>query len=146
MTLSFAALAVAAFAVGLLLHWKKTGKKVVPWMMLVAGFGIAGMLGSVLNRIASSLTSGTTSATERLFGTGVPVLVAVLTIVYLAIHLKPKGQPPTRFTPWVALAFASILVAAGGAFAAAAATSETALGQATTGAWEFVVALFPGGS
>lgn len=140
MTLTFTALAVIAFAVGVLLHYKKTGKKVVPWLMLVAGFGIAGTLGTILARVAASATAGTTSATGRLLGTSVPVLLAVLVIVYLAIHLKPKGQPPTRFTPWIALAGASVLFAAGGVFASFAGFGENAMGDLTSGAWATLTA------
>lgn len=142
--LSFAAIAVTAFVLGLLFHFKKVAKKAVVVLMLIASFGIAGVLGSVLARLASSATEGTTSATGKLFGTSVPFVLAVLVLAYLVIHLKPKGQPPTRFTPWIALASVPILLAAGGVFAGMATQGRVTVADITTGATAFVTDLFGG--
>jgi hypothetical protein len=136
--ITFAAVAVLAFVLGVLFHVKKVGKKAVPWLMVVASFGLAGVLGSVLDRLASSSTAGTTSATARLFGTAVPMVLAVVVIAYLAIHMKPKGQPPTRLTPWIALASVPILRAAGGVFASIASKGQVTMADVTTGVWAFL--------
>lgn len=113
-----ATFAVVALVIGLILHVKKSGKKVVPWLMLIAGAGIAGgVIGRLIDRVSASGVRGVSSASARLFGAGVPILLAVGMGIVLFIHMKPKGQPPTRFTPWLALIFPAVLMATGGVLA-----------------------------
>jgi hypothetical protein len=51
--------------------------------------------------------------------------------LYLYIHLKPKGQKPTKFTRWIALIYPSILVAVGGVFLGASTTAREVFATVT---------------
>ena len=140
--LSAAGIGAVALTIGLVLFFKKAGKKLVPWFMLVAGLSLAGAAGAGLDRAAAVLARTTESASARLLGVGLPLLVTVVVTIVLFIHMKPKGQPPTRFTPWLALIFPSLLVATGlGALASLAASVS---GQVGTSAWAMISQVIAG--
>ncbi|MEQ7007675.1 hypothetical protein ABN028_15985 [Actinopolymorpha sp. B17G11] len=128
MSLTLGAAAAIGFALALLLMRKKAWPRAVPWLMLIAGLGVAGLLGNLLHRFAGAAERVTGAGTAAVFGVAVPVLLAVVMGAYLFIHLKPKGAPPTRVTAWTALLFPAVLTAVGGAFAGVAAVAEGALG------------------
>lgn len=131
--LSAAGIGALALVVALVLHFKKYGKKIVPWLMLVAGFSLAGSFGGLLDKLAASLARATESATARLAGVGLPLIASVVVFLVLLPHMKPKGQPPTRFTPWLALLFPALLAATGlGALAGLVGSVSTNVG---TSAW-----------
>ena len=128
MSLTLGAVAAIGFAVALVLMRKKAWPRAVPWLMLVAGLGVAGLLGTLLERFAGALERVAGAGTAAVFGVAVPVLLAVVMGVYLFIHLKPKGAPPTRLTAVTALVFPAVLAAMGGAFAGLAAVAGGVLG------------------
>ncbi len=118
--IGFGGVAAICFGTAILLMYKRYLPKAQPWLMLVAGLGLAGgLFGVLVNRLAGVLTSTSATTTRVLFATGGAAGAAGLAIwlgLYLWIHLKPKGQQPTKFTRWIALIYPSILVAVGGAF------------------------------
>jgi hypothetical protein len=117
MSLTLGAAAAIAFALALLLMRKRAWPRAVPWLMLVAGLGVAGLLGTFLDRLAGGLEAVASAGTGAVFGVAVPFLLAIVMGVYLFIHLKPKGAQPTRLTAWMALLFPAVLATLGGAFA-----------------------------
>lgn len=135
--LSAAGVGAMALTIGLVLHFKKAGKKLVPWFMLIAGFSLAGAVGSLLDRAAASLARITESASARLLGVGLPLLIAIAIGIVLFIHMRPKGQPPTRFTPWLALVFPALLAAVG--LAALASLAGSVSSEVGSSAWATIV-------
>jgi hypothetical protein len=142
-TLTAASIGAIALTVGLILYFKKAGKKVVPWFMLIAGLSIAGgVINRVLDRVGVSAARATESASARLFGVGVPFLITIAMGIVLYIHMKPKGQPPTRFTPWLAFVFPSILAATG--FAAVVSLANATGTEVGTTTWDTLSAVITG--
>jgi hypothetical protein len=133
-SLSAAGVGAIALVVSLILMKMKASKSLVPWLMLIAGFGVIGLVGRVIDRVAQGATRGTISASEGLLGIGVPALLAIGMSIVLYLQMTPKGPSPTRVTPWLALVFPSVLYAAGGLFANVAAFGETTFGDLGTAA------------
>lgn len=131
MTLTLGGIAAVCLAIALTLMFKKMAKRAVVWLMLIAGVcGLGGILGSIVNRIVNSAVSGATSAMDRLSGQAIGgfIIIAVMSIA-LWPHVKPKGQPPTRLTPWIALVFGAVLYAVGGVFSEMAGLSQNIVAQ-----------------
>lgn len=142
-TLTAASIGAIALVAGLVLFFKKAGKKIVPWLMLIAGLSIAGgVINRVLERIGDSASRATESASARLFGVGLPFLLTIAMGIVLYIHMKPKGQPPTRFTPWLALVFPSVLAATG--FAAVVSLANATGTEIGTTTWDTFSAVISG--
>jgi len=142
-TLTAASIGAIALTIGLALFFKKAGKKLVPWFMLIAGLSVAGgVVNRVLDRIGTSTAHATESASARLFGVGISFLVTIAMGIVLYIHMKPKGQPPTRFTPWLALVFPSILAATG--FAAVVSLANATGTEIGTTTWDTLSAVITG--
>ena len=134
MTLTVGAVAALAFAIALTMMFKKVLKKFIPWLMLIAGIGLGGVIGALSDRLVNGTVNGISKATGTLLGgsaVGGLIVVAVLTIL-LVPHMKPKGQPPTRFTPWLAFIFPAVLVAVGGMFSTLAGLSGNVVTQAAS--------------
>jgi hypothetical protein len=142
-TLTAASIGAIALVAGLVLFFKKSGKKIVPWLMLIAGLSIAGgVINRILDRIGASTARATESASARLFGVGVPFLITIAMGIVLYIHMKPKGQPPTRFTPWLAFVFPSVLAATG--FAAVVSLANATGTTVGTTTWDTLSAVISG--
>lgn len=142
-TLTAASIGAVALTIGLVLWFKKAGKKLVPWFMLIAGASITGgVIKRILDRIGSSTADAMASGSAALFGVGVPFLITIVIGIVLAIHMRPKGQPPTRFTPWLALVFPSILAATG--FAAVVSLANATGTEIGTTTWETFSAVLSG--
>jgi hypothetical protein len=62
--------------------------------------------------------------------------------IVLYIHMKPKGQPPTRFTPWLAFIFPSVLAATG--FASIVSLANATGTQIGTTGWDTLSAVLSG--
>jgi drug/metabolite transporter (DMT)-like permease len=113
--LSVGALAAIAIVVGYALKRKHVWPKAVPWLWLLGGFGIAGVAGDLLVKIGGLLTDLSSAGSAALFGAAVPAMVAIFLGTQLVIDMRPNASP-TKWTPWVALAFPAILATAGGVF------------------------------
>lgn len=122
MTLTLAGLAAICFGVALALMKKGLAKRGVVYLMLLAGMaGLGGALGAIVARIVRSGVNGATNATDRLLGTGVGGLLVILVLsIFIYPHVKPRGQPPTKATAWLALIWGTVAASVGGVFAAAA--------------------------
>lgn len=132
--LSAAAIAAIAGALGIYLLRKKVWQKYVPYLMLAAGLGLAGMLGGALDWIGQSLVGTTSSVTRTLAGAAVPLVLTFVFGLALVLALKPKGPGVTRWTPWIALVFPAVLVATGGMAGDLGALLNHLFGTATTAA------------
>ncbi|MEQ7125333.1 hypothetical protein ABN034_12510 [Actinopolymorpha sp. B11F2] len=128
MSLSLGAAAAIAFVVALVLVRLKAAPRVVPWLMLIAGLGVAGLLGRLLDKFAGVLETVVGAGTGALFGVAVPAALAVVCAVYLFFHLRPRGAKPTKLTVVTALVFPSVLASLGGAFAGLAVVASGFLG------------------
>lgn len=128
-TLSTAAIAVIALVVALVLRRSGKAPKVVPWLMVVAGLGVTGLLGGLLADFGGFLVSLVGSTTAAVFGVAVPVLLAVVLVVSLVIGMHPKGSP-SKSTPWLAFLAPVVFAASGGVFARLAAAGNSALASA----------------
>jgi len=131
MTLTLGGIAAVALAIALTFMFKKMAKRATVYLMLIAGLaGIGGILGSIVDRIVNSAVGGAASATERLSGQAIGgfIIIAVMSIA-LWPHVKPKGQPPTRLTPWIAFAYGAVLYAVGGVFSQMAGLSTNIVAQ-----------------
>lgn len=146
MTLTLTGLAAIAFCVALAFMKKGLAKRSVVYLMLIAGTaGLGGAIGSVITRIVRSGVNGATKATDQLFGVGVGGLIAILVLtIFVYPHAKPKGQPPTRATPWLALAWGTVAIAVGGVFAAAAGLSANLFATGSNTVSGVLLAFFQG--
>jgi hypothetical protein len=146
MTLSVGGVAALAFAIALALMFKKIAKKLIPWLMLIAGIGLGGVIGLLSDRLVNGAVNGISKAVGTLLGgaaVGGLIVVAVLTILLMP-HMKPKGQPPTRFTPWLAFIFPAVLVAVGGMFSTLAGLSQNVVTQAASAVMSTAAAIIGG--
>ncbi|WP_020393439.1 hypothetical protein [Kribbella catacumbae] len=119
---SASGVAVLFLGLAFTLHFLKSAQKTVNWCMLIGGFGVAGVIGMLLARLAGLVVGTTNSGTRLLFGAGVPLLAVLVVGTILVVHMRPGGKGPSRATPWLALAFPSFVAALGGGVAAAMGT------------------------
>lgn len=146
MTLTLGGIAAIAFCIALACMKKGLAPKIVVYLMLIAGVaGLGGAIGSVITRIVRSGVNGAAKATDQLFGVGVGGLIAVLVLtIFIYPHAKPRGKPPTRATPWLALAWGSVALAVGGVFAAAAGLSANLFATGSNTVSGVLLAFFQG--
>lgn len=133
--MSAAVAAAIAFTFGLLAWKLGEHKKAVPWLMLIAGSGLAGTLGGLLDKIAGGATGATASAVRITAGVGITWILALGTAYVLYVQMKPKGKGPSKLTPWMALLFVPLLLAAGGVFADVGAMAQDAFGDLGNAGW-----------
>lgn len=146
MSLTMGGISALALVIALTFMFKKIAKRTTVYLMLVAGLaGFGGLLGSLIDRAVGSAVGGATSATDRLFGTAVGglVVVAIMTIAMWP-HIKPKGQPPTRATPWIALMYGAVLTAVGGVFSQAAGIGGNFVAEGVNSVGDFLAAFIQG--
>lgn len=146
MTLTLGGIAAVCLAVALTLMFKKMAKRTVVYLMLVAGLaGFGGILGSLVDRIVNSAVDRAASATDKLSGQAIGgfILVVVMSIAMWP-HIKPKDQPPTRMTPWIAFAYGAVLYAVGGVFSQIAGQSTNIVAQGANFLLSGAVAFFQG--
>ena len=132
MTLTLAGIAAIAFGTAIAFMIKKLAKRTVVFLMIIAGLaGLGGLLGAIINRAVRSGVSGATHATDRLLGVGVGgLLIGIVLTIFIYPHVKLKGaQPPTKATPWLALAWGSVAAVVGGVFGAAAGIGSDVIAQ-----------------
>lgn len=117
--LSSGAAGAMALVIGIQLYRKKIFKRLVPWLMLIAGLGLTGASGKLLGLIAGWLTKVSSTASHAFFGTGLPWLITVVMLIHLMVHMNPlkRGKGPERSTPWVALFFPAVLAVSSGVLA-----------------------------
>lgn len=146
MSLTLGGIAAICLAIALTFMVKKMARRATVYLMLIAGLaGLGGVLGSIIDRIVNAAVGGAVSAADRLSGQAVGgfILIAILTIV-LWPHVNPKGQPPTKFTPWVALMYGAVLYAVGGVFSQMAGLSTNIVAQGANMALSGVMAFIGG--
>jgi hypothetical protein len=122
-TLGAAGIAVLFLGAGWTLHFLKSAKKTVPFLMLLGGFGVAGVFGSLLFRLGAFTVGTSGSATRMLFGAAVPLLPVLIVGIILVVQMRPHGKGPNKATPFLALVFPSMVAALGGGIAATIGTA-----------------------
>lgn len=133
---SGAAVAVIALAIAVTVMWRHhwQGSRLTVALMLLAGFGVtaSGLAGDLLVRGGEALATATTEGTARLFGAGVPM--AALAIVTTWIVVDVRDRIIHRATPWLALAWPTLLAVVGGVSTGLGLPVLDALGAAMTSA------------
>lgn len=114
---SAAAIGVVCLVVGLVLWKRRKAPRTVGWFMLIAGFGVGGLLGRFLYKVGTALGKVVSTGTAQLFGVAVPAALLVGIGVWLFLDLHPRGQRPSRALPWLALMFPVLLATMGGMYA-----------------------------
>lgn len=146
MGLTMGGIAAVCFAIAIAFIVKKLAKRTVVFLMLITGvIGLGGIVGSIVTRTTHGGVGGATRASNALLGTGAGglIVLAVLSI-FIYPHIKPKGQPPTKFTPWLALIWGPIAAAVGGVFAAAAGLSSNIVAGGVSSLGDLVSAVIQG--
>jgi hypothetical protein len=145
MILTLAGVSGIALVIALGFMFKKVLKKFIPWLMLVAGLGLAGVFGTLVYNAVNRGVSGVSHATEKVLGAGVGGLAVVAWLTILLVpHMKPKGQPPTKFTPWLALIYPSVLAAVGGVLSNAAGLGQNVVTAVASAGMQFLASLVSG--
>lgn len=145
MVLTLAGVSGLALVIALGFMFKKVLKKFIPWLMLVAGLGLAGVFGTLVYNAVNRGVSGVSHATEKVLGAGIGGLAVVAWLTILLVpHLKPKGQPPTKFTPWIAFIYPAVLTAVGGIVSVAAGLGQNIVTQGASAAAQFLTSLVAG--
>lgn len=145
MTLTLAGISAIGLAIALTCMHKKLGKRSVVFLMAIAGLGPSGFLGDIIVRIVTAIMGGAATASDRLVGAGVGGIVVALVMAFaMWPHVKPKGQPPTRLTPWLAFFFPTVLFAAGGFFSDGAGLASNVVTQGVNLALSGMFAFFQG--
>ncbi|MFD2081565.1 hypothetical protein SAMN05421678_106265 [Actinopolymorpha cephalotaxi] len=135
---SAAAVGAFLFTAGVISIRKNKLPRARNWLMLLAGTGMSGILGAVIGWLTGTLGKVGGTATQIVFGVGVPAVIGFAVAWILAIDLHPKKGKPSRVTPWLALlAFPLLVVTFGGVMGSlpdrvneAVASAGSALSQA----------------
>jgi hypothetical protein len=126
---SVTAIAVISLVLGLVLRKKKMGGDAVVWLFLIAGFGLAGVLGDLLVSIGGAIQNGGTVLSQTLGGVPVPTLAAIALTAWLIIDILPKSTTGKN-APWLALIVPSVWLATGGMWAELNATGDNLVATA----------------
>lgn len=133
---SATAVAAAVFALVLgLVQWKrKKTPKIVGWLMLIAGAGIAGAAGwagDFLRKAGELAGTGMSAGTAKTFGVAIPGAIVAGVALWLAHDLWPsKKAKASKLLPWLALAFPTLLAIVGGVWAGMGSDAVNAVGEA----------------
>ncbi|GAA2709114.1 hypothetical protein ACFY2R_18175 [Micromonospora olivasterospora] len=133
---SATAVAVAVFALVLgLVQWKRNKTpKIVGWLMLIAGAGIAGAAGwagDFLRKAGELAGTGLSAGTAKTFGVAIPGAIVAGVALWLAHDLLPsKKAKASKLLPWLALAFPTLLAIVGGVWAGMGSDAVNVVGEA----------------
>lgn len=134
MTFTGTAVAVLALSVALTVMWRHRwqGSRLIVILMLVAGFGIAGvgLVGDLLGRLGGMIGGAADAGTGRLFGVSVPVVVIAVMVTWIVVDMRDRMIHIA--TPWIALALPSVLAVVGGIYIGMSDTALGAAGEALT--------------
>jgi hypothetical protein len=137
-------IAVFALVAGGIQHKRGRTPKLVGWLFLIGGIGLAGsagLLGDLLRKVGVILGRAVSIGTAKGFGVAVPAALVFGIALWIAHDLMPKNRTPSKALPWLALALPTLLAVTGGIWSGLGGEVLTALGDATS---EFVNA-FVGG-
>jgi hypothetical protein len=112
-------------------HWSATRLDVI--LMLLGGFGIigSGLVGQWLASAGQWVGGLLDSTTSQAFGVGIPLVAVVGMAVLIIVDLKDRQI--WRFTPWVALAFPTVLQVVGGISTGVGVAVLNVIGEILTG-------------
>lgn len=139
-----AAVAVLALALALMLKRHRRAGKTQVVLMLIAGFGIGGLLGSVLAKAGALLAHVTTTGTAKVFGVAVPAVLVVVLLIELVMQLHPKNKTPHHSTMWLALLLPAVLAVSGGVWASLGGHAGSVLAGIGQGATSLVTSFASG--
>lgn len=128
------ALAAIAFVLALMLRRHKRAPKTQVLLMLLAGFGLGGVLGHLLAKAGALISHLGTVGTAKLLGVAVPAIVVIALLFELIMQLHPKNKSPHRSTVWLALLLPAVLATAGGVWAGLGVQADSVLSSLGTGA------------
>lgn len=114
-TFGVAPLTVIVLMVALWMYLRKVAPKTTTLLFLIAGFGIGGLIGALIDRAVVAALNALSSPAARLFGVGVSTIIAaaaiVATLELVIKGLHKKKAKPTRWHPWLALTLPTIIAA-----------------------------------
>ena len=128
---SVAGFAAACLLVGFILRKKKKGGDLVVWLFFIAGFGLSGVLGSLLLNIGDAIRNGVTAMSSAMFGEAIPTLAALGLTLWMALDMAPKSNTGNN-APWLALIVPSVWAVTGGPFAQLATTGDNIIAELAT--------------
>ncbi|WP_158009677.1 hypothetical protein [Carbonactinospora thermoautotrophica] len=136
---SAAAVAVVCLFVAGVLHKRRKAPKTVGVLMLLAGFGVSGLVGQLLHRLGAAFGHVAAVGTARLFGVAVPAAVLIAAGVWLFFDLHPKEGKPSKALPVLAFVFPTLLSVLGGVYVGLGGQVLTTIG---TGVSELATTVF----
>jgi drug/metabolite transporter (DMT)-like permease len=139
-----AAVAVLALAVALMLKRHRKAGKTQVVLMLLAGFGVGGLLGGLLSKAGGLLSHLTSTGTAKVFGIAVPAVLVVILLVELVMQMHPKNKTPHRSTMWLALLLPAVLAMSGGMWAGLGTKADSLLTNVGNSTTSFVSTLASG--
>lgn len=109
-------IAALALLFGLWLYFHDNMRKTTILLFLLAGTGIGGLVGALIDQ-AYGIAANATPLTTRLLGFGGAVilggLAVILTLEVVVKGMLPKTAKPKRMHPWLALVAPTIGLASG---------------------------------
>lgn len=146
MTLTLGGIAALALVIAIGLMIVGIAKQAVVYLMLIAGIGLSGVLGVTIGRVMSSAVNGTATAADSVLGAGALGMLALFAFLstLLLPRLKPKGNPPTKWTKWIALSYGSVMVATGGIASAAVGLQQNIVTEAASALMTAATAVIQG--
>jgi len=115
---SLAIFGVLCAVTALMLMWKRPAtRRTQAVLMLVTGLALSGAAAGVRGNLTDLATSTSASATQKIFGVGVPYAIALVIVLWFALDMdldglvnkmrKKKGgknnHTTSALTPWLAL-------------------------------------------
>lgn len=116
--MSLAVFAVLCAVAALVLMWKRPQtRRTQAVLFLIVGLALSGAAGAFRGRLDQLAQSGSATATQKVFGVGVPYAIALVIVLWFALDMdldglvnklrKKKGgsnkHTTTMLTPWLAL-------------------------------------------
>lgn len=133
-TIAITTAVLALVAGGIQLKRRRT-PKLVGWLFLLGGTGLAGsagLLGDLLRKVGTIIGNAVSIGTAKGFGVAVPAALIFGIALWIGHDLMPKTRTPSRALPWLALALPILLAVSGGVWSGIGGSILTALGDTTT--------------
>jgi hypothetical protein len=146
MSLTLGGIAAIALIIAIGLMIVGIAKQAVVYLMLVAGIGLSGVLGVTIGRVMGSAVKGTATASDTVLGAGALGTLALFAFLstLLIPRLKPRSNPPTKWTKWIALSYGSVMVATGGIVSAAVGLQQNIVTEAASALMTAAAAVIQG--
>lgn len=134
--LSSAGIGALAFIIALVLRHYGKGRKAVLPLFLIAGLGLTGVLGSVLERGGPALSAAFGAVTAWGLGVGIPIALAI--VMGISVWHHAQSGSTGKLACVTAVLFFPVCAAVGGIGAWLATSASQLLGQVGPTASQFL--------